>query len=112
MAFALKIISATEDGQKFEIEPAWWNIKELRSSYNFTEVGKQSYQDFKLYADKRTFEEIIMSQEKYRDQGVYSYGGWKNINAKMYAALQKLLKLLSESDQIIIRIYEWESGLD
>jgi len=110
MAFALKIIGTNNDGQEVAIEPAWWNIKELRRTYNFTATGKQSYQDFEFHADKQTFEKIIASQEKYRDQGVHSYGGWRKINTEMHAALQKLLKLVSDRDQVTIKIYEWESG--
>ena len=112
MAFTLKIMVSTKNGQDVEIEPAWWNIKELRRKYSFNKEVNQQYLDYILFVDKQTLKDIIVSQEKYRDQGVYNYEGWQKINAGTHEELQNLLNQLTENDQIKIRVYEWESGLD
>jgi len=112
MAFALKIIACTKEGQEVEIAPSWWNIKELRRTYNFEEVTDQHYRDYILYVDQQRLQQIIIDQEKYRDQGVYQYESWKKINAETLAELNKLISKLTNNDSIKIRIYEWESGLD
>jgi len=112
MAFALKIIGNTKDGREVEIAPSWWNIKELRRTYNFNDTGNQQYRDYHLSVDKPAFQEMIASQEKYKDQGIYNYEGWKKINAETIEKLHDLLSQLTDSDSVKIRIYEWESGLD
>ena len=112
MALALKIIVRTNNGQEVEIEPSWWKQSELRRMHSFTEAANQHYRDYILYVDKLTLQEIIASQEKYRDQGVYQYEGWKKINTGTNEELHNLLNQLTESDKIKIWIYEWESGLD
>jgi len=112
MAFALKIIANTKEGQEVEIAPSWWNIKELKRTYNFEEVKDQHYRDYVLFVNKPVFQEMMVSQEKYRDQGVYQYESWKKINTETLAELNKLLSKLSNNDSVKLRIYEWESGLD
>lgn len=112
MAFTLKIIVSSKEGQKVEIEPSWWNIKELKRTYSFEEVTNQHYRDYLLFVDKPTFQEMMVSQEKYRDQGVYKYEGWKKMNTETIERLNNLLSQLTDNDSIKIRIYEWESGLE
>ena len=52
------------------------------------------------------------SQEKYRNQGIYEYEGWIRVSDKTQEELDSLVNNLSDSDNIKIRIYIWESGLD
>jgi len=110
MAFALRICGKTKSGQVVETEPSWWNINELRSTYDFTEE-LDYYLDCYLYVDKKTFLKIKKSQEKYRKKGIYEDELWSGINDQTKDELDDLVQNLQEGSSIKIWIYEWESGL-
>ena len=110
MAFALRVSGKTKNGQEIHIEPSWWNINELRSTYDFKEE-LDYYLDCYLDVDKQTFQEIKESQEKYRKKGIYEDELWSGINDQTKDELDDLVQNLQEDSAIKIWIYEWESGL-
>ncbi|MFD0976832.1 hypothetical protein [Salinimicrobium gaetbulicola] len=110
MAFALRISGKTKNGQEVYIEPSWWNINELRSTYDFKEE-LDYYLDCYLYVDKKTFLKIKESQDKYRRKGIYEDQLWILENDRTNSELDEFLQKLQEDSQITIWIYEWESGL-
>lgn len=112
MAFTLKIVAETKNGQEVEIEPSWWNKDELRSSHSFTEELNYNYLDYFLFVNKQTLGDIAQSQEKYRNNGIYEYEGWVKVNDKTKAELDELTQNLQDDSIIKIWIYEWESGLN
>lgn len=109
MAFALRITGKTKNGQEVEIEPSWWNIIELRITYDFKKELNY-YLDYYLYVDKQTFQEIMRSQEKYRRKGIYKDEYWKEENQQTKSELDDFVENLQEDSTITIWIYEWESG--
>lgn len=112
MAFDIRITTTTKRGKKIELEPAWWNIDELKNSYQFKSEINNSYQDYILTVDKQTFLDIIESQEKYRNKGLYQYEGWVKTNNKTKTKMDRLVLSLKKDSIIKIWIYEWESGFN
>ena len=110
MAFSLTVSGRTKNGQEVEIKPSWWNINELRNTYDFKEE-LDYYLDCYLYVDKQAFQEIMRSQEKYRRKGVYKNDYWMEENQRTDSELCDLIENLQEDSTITIWIYEWESGL-
>lgn len=111
MAFALKIIAKTKNGEEIQIEPSWWNKGELRNNYEFKKEVNFHYFDYVLFVNKQNFQFIKESQEKYRNKGIYEYKGWIEVNNRTEARLENLLNELHEDSIVKIWIYEWESGL-
>lgn len=109
MAFALRVSGKTKNGQKVEIEPSWWNVNELRGTYDFKEE-LDYYLDCYLYVDKKTFREIMKGQEKYRRKGTYKNEYWMVENDRANSELEHFIEELQEDSAIRIWIYEWESG--
>ena len=110
MAFILKIVAETKNGQEIEIEPSWWNKDELKSSHSFKEEVNHNYLDYFLFVNKQTRGDIAQSQEKYRNKGIYEYEGWVKVNDRTKVELDELTQNLEEGSKIKIWIYEWESG--
>lgn len=111
MAFSLRITAKTKNGQDVELEPSWWNEEQLRSTYNFKKELNY-FLDYFIYINKKTFLDIIESQEKYRNKGINEEEDWMEENDHTKAELDDLVQNLQEDSIIKIWIYEWESGLD
>jgi hypothetical protein len=112
MAYSLKITAKLTDEQEVRIELPWWNINELKKTYKFRQEWVYGcYMDYILEVDKRTFSDIIISQEKHRNKGVFEYEGWIVTNNKKKAELDDLLEKLRENENVVITIFEWESGM-
>lgn len=110
MAFALRITATTKNGQEVRIEPSWWNINQLRSTYDFKEE-LDYYLDCYLYVNKQTFQEIVVSQEKYKNTPLYQYELWKVQIDQTTSEIDDLVQNLPEDSTVEIWVYEWESGL-
>ena len=111
MAYDLSVSAITSDNNKFYLEPRWWNINELRNTYQFEVVGSHGYTDYVLYVKKQTFIQILNSQEKYRLKGLYSTDGWKQIIDEEMKKLDDFIEKLTDTQEVEILIFEWESGL-
>ena len=112
MAFSLRIVAKSKNGQTIVIEPSWWNTDELRMTYIFKKEVDNYYLDYFLNIDVQTFQNIMESQEKYRNKGIFGYQGWIEVNNRRKTELDNLIQNLQEDSTIKIWIYEWESGLD
>lgn len=110
MAYTLRITANLPNGKKVELEPAWWDIKELLQSYEFKMVSAY-YVDHYLYLDCQSFKKIADSQKNYRNKEFYKDSSWDNINLVAQKKLDYLIQTLDETSTIEIWIYEWESGL-
>ncbi|GAB2777454.1 hypothetical protein [Salinimicrobium soli] len=110
MAFALRVSGTTKNGEEVQIEPSWWNINELRNTYDFTEE-LDYYLDCYLYVDKQTLQEIMKSQEKYRRKESFKVDYWMEENQRTESELDHFVANLEKDSTIKIWIYEWESGL-
>ena len=55
MAYSISVSAIMSDNNKFYLEPRWWDIKELRNTYQFEVVGSHGYTDYVLYVKKRNF---------------------------------------------------------
>lgn len=106
MAFALRITATTKNGQEVRIEPSWWNKSELRSSYDFKEE-LDYYLDCYLYVNKKTFQEIVESQERYKNKPLYQDEYWKEENSQTTSELDHLIQNLEKESTVEIWIYEW-----
>jgi len=111
MAYDLSVSSIMSDNNEFYLEPRWWNIDELKNSYPFEVVGSHGYTDYVLYVKKQTFFQILNSQEKYRLNGFYSFDGWKQRIDKEMKELDDFIQKLTDTQEVKILIFEWESGL-
>lgn len=107
MAFALRITATTKNGQEISIEPSWWNENELRSTYDFKEE-LDYYLDCYLFVNKQTFQEIVESQEKYKNKPLYQDEYWKEENSQATSELAHLIQNLEKESTVEIWIYEWE----
>jgi hypothetical protein len=108
MAYSLKVSAKISDDIKVRIEPTWWDRDELRKAYKFEAVWELGcYMDYYLNVDKRTFTDILNSQEKYRNQGVFSWEGWIETNNKTKAEIEDLIEKLPENEVVEICIFEW-----
>lgn len=107
MAFDLKIVAKTKDGKKVEIEPAWWNLREIENHYDIIEKVHESHFDCSLRIDKQVFIKMVEDQEKYRED---AYGG-KVAKRQAKKKIDEIISNLDDIDSIKIWISEWESGL-
>ncbi|MFZ4520472.1 MAG: hypothetical protein ACOYNC_02130 [Bacteroidales bacterium] len=112
MAYSLSVSAKISDDHKVRIEPAWWDRDELKKAYTFEEVWANGcYLDYILNVDKRTFIDIVTSQEKHRQEGVFKYEGWIETNDLTKAEIENLIENMPENEVVEILIFEWESGL-
>ena len=107
MAFELKIVAETKDGKKLEIEPSWWDMREVENHYEIIEKVYESHFDVSLHIDKQVFIKMVEDQEKYKDRGY----GRKVAKRQAKKKIDEIISKLDNIDTIKIWIHEWESGL-
>ena len=112
MAFGIHILAkinpSDSDKDEIVIEPAWWNYREIWDAHDFIRTGDYAYTDYLWKINKSEFVELLKSQEKYLNEGIYAHEKWvKNNNTKL-DEIDDLLKNLNENSQITIRIFEWD----
>ncbi|MDD2854320.1 MAG: hypothetical protein PHU01_02190, partial [Desulfuromonadaceae bacterium] len=113
MAFSTKIFSYPIDTTKptVEIEPNWWNSRELKVDPRFVACGpNSSYNDYEAYL---TVSEMMELHEKYRPQAVK--------DCELASTKDRILPKLELLDEILyvksdlysrfrVYVFEWESG--
>ena len=111
MAFSVKIIASqkADSGNFIEIEPAWWNYRQLLKEYDFNKEINHGYIDYRLFVEEEAFVNMFLEQQKYLDSGIHAFELWEKINAETLQKISDLIEHIHTYSTLEIRIFEWES---
>ena len=112
MAFSVKVIGYSHAGsQLFDIEPPWWNARELRQDARMQVSSSDGYLDYDMHLSAQEARDLHRHFRPTAVLGVFADADWQ-------AIIEPLLRELDtcfapESDRLSycrIYVYEWESG--
>jgi len=110
MAFGIHICAKIHpnDKENVIIEPSWWNYREIWKEHNFVQTGNYAYTDYIWNLDKTEFINLLKSQEKYLNQGIYAHEQWIKNNDATMNQINNLLEQIDRDSDLKIRIFEWD----
>ena len=107
MAFAVKLVGILHDGHDrvWSVDNVVWPIPFIQGDTRFRRVVlNTAYVD---YAAILSVQEALEINEKYLDWGKAEH--WTKKNREVQ---ELLLKHVEKTSLVVVRMYEWESGLD
>ena len=107
MAFAVKLVGIPHDGHDrvWSVDNVVWPIPFIQGDRRFRRVElNTAYVD---YAAVLTVQEALEINEKYLDWGKAEH--WTKKNREVQ---ELLLSHVEKTSLVVVRMYEWESGLD
>lgn len=110
MAYGIHILAKINPSDKEEIviEPAWWDVREIWKAHDFIQTGNYAYTDYIWKPKKDELVELLKSQEKYLNEGIYSIEQWVKNNNETIVEINDLLENLNENSDLKVRIFEWD----
>lgn len=110
MAFAIQILAKLNPSDKEEIvfEPMWWDYREIWKAHNFIKTGDYAYTDYLWNINKDELIELLKSQEKYLNNGIYAHEKWVAANNEELSGINNMIEEINENSDLKIRIYEWD----
>jgi hypothetical protein len=94
------------------IEPHWWEVQRLIQSHPFkAEIADGGYYDLLLHCSREDLRKIHQGQLQTNLTKIYLKDNWRTRTLEKIQTIDRLISLNSFTNAIV-RVFEWESGID